>query len=163
MLASACAVTAATIAATVDVRTGKIPNALVATTATSGLALAAIGWTGGSMTAAAVGLLVGGALMLPGHLIGGTGAGDVKLLAALGTLVGPQQIVLTWVYSAIAGGVLACAVAVSRGRLQETMAGAARLMTRRPDAGREIRARGRNRYALGPAILIGMLVASFVG
>ena len=45
--------------------------------------------------------------MLPGHLFGATGAGDVKLFAAAGTLLGPSDMVLAFVATAIAGGVLA--------------------------------------------------------
>ena len=45
--------------------------------------------------------------MLPGRLFGATGGGDVKLMAALGTLLGPPQIVVAFVVGAIAGGVLA--------------------------------------------------------
>lgn len=153
--------TAAAVAAMVDVRTGRIPNALVLLTAVAGLALAATGWSSASTGAAAAGLVLGGALMLPGHLAGTTGAGDIKLVAALGALVGPKQIALAWMYSAIAAGVLACAVAMRRGRLKDTLTGTARLIARRPDAGRDIRAADRNRYALGPAILVGTLIALF--
>ena len=41
--------------------------------------------------AALGGIAVGLAVMLPGHLIGATGAGDVKFFAALGTLLGPRE------------------------------------------------------------------------
>lgn len=161
IVTTVCAVTAAAVAAMVDVRTGRIPNALVLVTAVSGLVLSASGWSSGSAAEATAGLLLGGALMLPGHLAGTTGAGDVKLVAALGALVGPKRIVLTWMYSAIAAGVLACVVAIRRRQLKNTLSGAARLIARRPAAGRAIRASGRNRYALGPAILVGTLIALF--
>lgn len=160
-LASACAVTAAAVAATVDVRTGRVPNVLVLVTAVTGFVLASAGWSGASTAAAAAGLVLGGALMLPGHLAGATGAGDVKLLAALGALVGPKQIALAWLCSAIGAGLLACGVAMRRGRLKDTLIGTARLIARRPDAEREIRAADHNRYALGPAILVGTLIALF--
>ena len=41
--------------------------------------------TGHSMAAAVLGAVLGFVMMLPGHVLGGTGAGDVKLVAALGT------------------------------------------------------------------------------
>ena len=155
--------TAASVAAAIDVRTGRIPNALVAATALVGLSLTAFGWSGGSFGASVAGLLLGAALMLPGHLVGGTGAGDVKLVAALGTLVGPQAIVMTWIYSAIAGGVLACMVAMRRGQLRRSVTGAASLMAGKPEAATEIRSRDLNRFALGPAILAGTVMALIGG
>ena len=49
--------------------------------------------------------------MLPGHVIGATGAGDVKLFAALGTFLGPSRTGIAFLYMAIAGAVLAAVVA----------------------------------------------------
>ena len=114
MLAGVAA--ASGIAAAIDLRTGRIPNPLTATVAAAGLGLAAFGLTGHSIAGAACGAAVGFALMLPGHLLGGTGAGDVKLLAALGTWLGPGGVLMAFLYSAIAGGVLAAAHAASRRR-----------------------------------------------
>jgi prepilin peptidase CpaA len=52
-----------------------------------GLARGGLGRVG--IWLALAGCLVGLALMLPGYLIGAMGGGDVKLLAAVGTLLGP--------------------------------------------------------------------------
>ena len=79
--------TASGAAAAIDLRTGRIPNPLTALVAITGFALAGLGLSGHSMAGALVGALLGFALMLPGHILGGTGAGDVKLLAALGTVL----------------------------------------------------------------------------
>ena len=73
------------------------------------------------MAAALGGFAVGLLLMLPGHMVGATGAGDVKLFAAIGTLLGPAGIAVAFVYTAILGGALALTVAVHRGRLQHTL------------------------------------------
>ena len=59
------------------------------------------------MAAAAIGGVLGFVMMLPGHVLGGTGAGDVKLVAALGTLLGPAGVFMAVLYGAVAGGVLA--------------------------------------------------------
>jgi prepilin peptidase CpaA len=48
------------------------------------------------------------------------GAGDVKLMAAVGAFAGPYKTVEISLYSAIAGGVLALIVAVYKGRLKRT-------------------------------------------
>jgi prepilin peptidase CpaA len=99
--------------------------------------------------------------MLPGHLIGATGAGDVKLLAALGTLLGPRAVFFAFVYSAIAGGVLAVAVALQRRTLEVTMERTAMLVRSRGANVAEIeRASTNNRFAYAPAIAIGALVAA---
>ena len=95
----------------IDLRTRRVPNALTFGLAGLGITLAGLHMTGLSMSAAFGGLVVGALLMLPGHVIGATGAGDVKLLAALGTLLGPVGIATAFVYSAIAGGLLAGAIA----------------------------------------------------
>src|SRR4051794_41318176 len=67
-------------------------------------------------------MLVGLALMLPGHVIGATGAGDVKLFAATGTLLGPTGTATAFVFTLLAGGALAVAAAVSRRLLAPTLA-----------------------------------------
>ena len=55
----------------------------------------------------ALGMVIGLLLMMPGHVIGATGAGDVKLMAAVGAVVGTGSIVRVFLYTAVAGGVFA--------------------------------------------------------
>ncbi len=50
--------------------------------------------------------------MMPGHALGATGAGDVKLMAAVGAIVGPALVLSAFLFTAIAGGVLALIVAM---------------------------------------------------
>jgi prepilin peptidase CpaA len=111
------ALAAGALAATViDVRTRRIPNALTATMTGIGIGLAATGLSGIAPAAAALGFALGFVLMLPGHLLGATGAGDVKLMAAVGSIVGPALVVNAFIFTAIAGGVLAVIVALRRRR-----------------------------------------------
>ena len=77
-----------------------------------GVGLAASGVSGLSLGASVVGFGVGLLSMLPGHALGATGAGDVKLMAAIGALVGPGMVVNAFLFTAVAGGVLAVAVAL---------------------------------------------------
>jgi prepilin peptidase CpaA len=157
----AIGVVAATI---VDLRTRRIPNALTATMAGVGIGLAAAGLSGISVGAALAGILVGFALMMPGHLLGATGAGDVKLMAAVGAIVGPGLTVTAFLFTALAGGVLAVAVAVRRRRFKATFAGTGRLIAAPTDAPREIRAAAPvSRFAYGPAIAIGSILAAMFG
>lgn len=106
----------AATAAAIDLRTRRVPNPLTALLATIGVALAATGISGLTVGASLTGLVLGLALMLPGHLFGATGAGDVKLFAAFGALLGPAPILTAFVYTALAGGVLALAIGFWRQR-----------------------------------------------
>lgn len=53
------------------------------------------------------GLLVGFSLLLIPYLLGGMGAGDVKLMAAVGSLMGAGFVFYSFIYSALIGGVIA--------------------------------------------------------
>jgi prepilin peptidase CpaA len=156
--------TAAGLAAAIDLRTGRIPNPLTAGVALAGVAVAALGMSGQSMAGALTGAALGFVLMLPGHLLGGTGAGDVKLLAALGTWLGPAGTVMAFLYSAIAGGALAVGHAINRSRLSDTLNRTARLLSASRDAKHEIeRSAAASRFAYGPAIAVGAVVAVLLG
>jgi len=138
-----------------------VPNWLTLGITLTGLALATVRLSGLTLGAAFFGFALGLAVMLPGHLIGATGAGDVKLLAALGTVLGPKAVMFAFVYSAIAGGVLAVIVAMQRRTLEVTMARTAMLLRSRGANVAEIeRASTNNRFAYAPAIAIGALVAA---
>lgn len=94
-------------AAVIDVRTRRVPNALTLGTAAMGLVMAALEAGDIGAGAAVAGGLIGLALMLPGYLFGATGGGDVKLLAAFGTLLGPADTLRAFVAMALTGGAIA--------------------------------------------------------
>ena len=145
-----------------DVRTRRIPNWLTGSIAGAGFGLA---FGGGAITPgqAALGMLTGLLLMMPGHLIGATGAGDVKLMAAVGTMLGPDLAFRAFLYSAVAGGVFAVAVALHRGILATTLQDASRLVTSPAGARLAIESPARaNRFAYGPAIAAGTLISLMV-
>jgi prepilin peptidase CpaA len=93
-------------ATVVDIRTRRIPNELTAAMAGIGVGLSAAGVSGISVWASMLGFVIGLALMMPGHVLGATGAGDVKLMAAVGAIVGPALVVTAFLFTAVAGGVL---------------------------------------------------------
>ena len=159
------ALAAGALAATViDLRTRRIPNMLTAAIAGIGIGFAASGVSGVSVLASMAGFALGLALMMPGHMLGATGAGDVKLMGAIGAIVGPGLVVSAFLFPAIAGGVLALAVAVRRQRLGATLAGTGRLIAAPADVRGEIRqAAPISRFAYGPAIAIGSILAALVG
>jgi prepilin peptidase CpaA len=163
-LAFAALAAGVTVATIVDIRTRRIPNPITATMAGAGFGFAASGFSGVTLGAAFLGFFVGLLLMLPGHVLGATGAGDVKLMAAVGSLVGPVVVVKAFLFTALAGGVLAVIVALRRQRLAATFAGTARLITTPTDARSEFKAATpSNRFAYGPAIAVGSIIAALVG
>jgi prepilin peptidase CpaA len=109
------AVAVAGIASVVDLRTRRIPNlvtfpsALLAIIYHSALNGPPGAWHG------VLGWLSGLALFLPFYLLRGMGAGDVKLLAALGAWLGAGRAVWIAIFGSIAGGVLAVGLALATG------------------------------------------------
>jgi prepilin peptidase CpaA len=147
------------VATIVDLRTRRIPNVLTGGMTLLGVGFAAAGITGVTLAASTLGLLLGVALMMPGHLLGATGAGDVKLMGAVGAIVGPALVLNAFLLTAVVGGGLAVVIAVRRRRLGQTLAGTGRLIARSPGAGEQIRSTPANRFAYGPAIAAGSVLA----
>ena len=110
----------ATAACVFDLRYKRIPNLL-----TFGAAAAALVYAGVTGGVTGVGLSLGGwgvgcAIFVPWFLLGGMGAGDVKLLAALGAWLGPSDALWTGLYAGLAGGPLALLVSALRGYLKQS-------------------------------------------
>lgn len=95
----------------------KVPNWLTFHLAAGGLAYAT--WTAGGpgLAWSLGGLALGLALLMPLHMIGGMGAGDVKLLAGVGAWMGPAIVLGSFLVSAIVGGILAVAMVVRAGEV----------------------------------------------
>src|SRR5262245_47024348 len=111
----------AIVACVTDVRTRRIPNVL-----TFGAAIAAVAthaWLGGveGLRTSVTGWLVGALLFFPLFALRGMGAGDVKLLAAIGAWLGPTSTVMVAFYSTLAGGVMALVVALHAGYLRQAL------------------------------------------
>lgn len=109
------------LACITDLRTRRIPNAL-----TFGAAIGALFFHGfaagiGGVGAAAAGWAVGAALFFPMFALRGMGAGDVKLLAAVGAWLGPLPVVSVALITAVAGGIVGIAVALVHGYLRTAL------------------------------------------
>lgn len=63
------------------------------------------GWSG--LTETFLGTAVGLGILLIPYLLGGMGAGDVKLLAVIGGLKGVSFVLMASLYMALAGGIMA--------------------------------------------------------
>ena len=105
-----------------DLRFGRIPNIITLGGAAAGLVLNLLfGGLGGGLTALE-GWPLGAALFFAFFAIGVMGAGDVKLLAAVGALMGPSFVFNAFVFTGLAGGVIAVAVMVRRRMVRYTAA-----------------------------------------
>ncbi|MCE9663717.1 prepilin peptidase [Halomonas sp. M5N1S17] len=101
-------------AAAWDLRTRRIPNRLILAGAAVGLLLQGVLAGPSGILAATLGLLVGLAILMPGYLMGFTGAGDAKLMASIGTLLGPLGVLQVAIVSMLVGGIVGiCFVASS--------------------------------------------------
>ena len=108
-----------------DVKSRRIPNRLVGPALLIALATHGVmgGWAG--LLGSAAGMLAAAGLLLPGHLARWMGAGDVKLMAAVGAWVAWPQAVVAVLAALVAGGVLAIGIAVRRRIFMRTLHGAA--------------------------------------
>ena len=150
-------------AAAIDLRMRRVPNWLTASLAGAGVMLAGAGLSGVDIRSALTGCALGLLLMLPGYLLGGTGAGDVKLLAAAGTFLGPAATVWAFTFTLLAGGAMALVIAAVRRRLWLTLLNSAQLVTTRGGSAPLIESAGpANRFAYAPAVAVGVMAAALL-
>jgi prepilin peptidase CpaA len=123
------AVLIALVACLYDVTTSRIPNALTFTTAALAIAFHVFASTGGGLSVAGWGLFAGLAIFFPLFALGSMGAGDVKLMAAIGAWIGVKSILYVALYGSAAGGVLALAVALRRNYLRQALSNLKMLAT----------------------------------
>ena len=123
--ATACALAGSVF----DVKSRRIPNFITVPFFLLGLAmhLALGGWKQ-LLTSLAAGLICG-LVFLVFYLAGGMGAGDVKLIMAVGCIAGLSHIAYILVLTALSGGVMALVLAMARGRLQQTIMNVGELAT----------------------------------
>jgi prepilin peptidase CpaA len=149
--------------AVIDAARRRIPNWVSLATAAAGVTLAATGFSRISLTMSLIGFAIGFVMMLPGHILGATGAGDVKLFAAAGALLGAERIVPAFFFVAIAGGFFALVVAWQRGRLARTVRFTAKLCGRPLETKAVVESPGEhNRFPYGPAIAVGCVLAALM-
>ena len=98
------------IAVVSDMASRRVPNVLVVIILGCGLVAQTIAVFPGGIVWSLGGALLGFLVLLPFYAFGGMGAGDVKLLAAAGSFLGPAGVLLAGVVTLVAGGVLALGV-----------------------------------------------------
>lgn len=145
-------------AAWIDVRHRRIPNWLSLAGILAGLFLWVLQSSWSGLLTGFLGLLVGGALFLPIYLMRGMGAGDVKLMAAVGSFLGPVHVFYCGLLIAIVGGVIAAIVAVRQGRLRAALLDSVNLVFRRRPAKTLERSARHESIPYGLAIALGTVI-----
>lgn len=105
----------------IDYAERRVPNWLNAALAATGLLAQGwyFGWynsDGGGVAWGLLGLLAGFGLLIVPWLMHGMGAGDVKLMAAIGCWIGPWLTLVSFAVGGIIGGVIAIVMILSTGR-----------------------------------------------
>lgn len=109
------------IAAFTDIRESRIPNWLTGSLAIFGVSVHTIvdGWPGFlfSVQGMAIGLLC----LIFFYIKGGMGAGDVKLLAAIGAVLGTLQVVYAFCFAALLGGLYSFMLLAATGGIRHLL------------------------------------------
>ncbi|MGA2496656.1 MAG: A24 family peptidase [Tepidisphaeraceae bacterium] len=109
------------VAAAADLRLRRIPNWLTLPLMLAGLTQSCTAAATVAPLASLLGLLAGGGLSLPMFVWGVRGGGDVKLLAATGTWLGPKGVLLVYLVAAVAGMLLVLLQCTMQGRLPQLL------------------------------------------
>jgi len=105
-----------------DVKSRRIPNFITGPAILFGLLLhLTLGGWGQFFNSLGAGLICG-LVFLVFYLAGGMGAGDVKLIMAVGCIAGLGHVAYLLVLTALSGGAMAIGLALIRGRLWQTLA-----------------------------------------
>jgi prepilin peptidase CpaA len=121
IVSSALLVPLAVVITYYDARYRRIPNAFVLATLVAGLSVnTIIDGTHGAL-ASLGGCALAFALMFMLHIFGAMGAGDVKLFAAIGSVVGLSLVLPTFLVVVLVGGALAVVTMLRAGTVKETL------------------------------------------
>jgi prepilin peptidase CpaA len=150
---SASTLVLATGIALVDLRTHRIPNALVLPAVAIGTLENTLAFGPSGAMMAISGILAGIATLLPFYLAGGMGAGDVKAVGAIGAFLGPQATLRAVAFTLLFGGLIAVVILI-RSRFRNT-AGSKGDFQQQPGH--------RQAFAYGTAIAGGAIAALLTG
>ena len=148
--APAALIAALTLAVRQDLVTHRISNLLTFGLLGAGLLLAA--WTEGfaGLGTAFAGAAIGFACLMPLYLVRGMGAGDVKLMAAAGAILGPFNAFLAAMLTLAAGALLG--IALLAWRIIELRSTSGALAS-----GPVIAQMGKERFPYAAAIAVGVI------
>jgi prepilin peptidase CpaA len=111
----------AVVAGGIDWRWRRIPNWLTVPGLLVGVAANTIfgGWSGAKSSL--LGALLGLGLLLPFVLVRSLGAGDWKLVGALGAFVGPGNLLNVLLITVLVAGIMALILIIWKGRIRQTL------------------------------------------
>lgn len=104
-----------------DWQSRKIPNRLTIPALLAGLTVSAVlwGWPGIKTALEGAGISLG--VLLPFVVMRGLGAGDWKLMGALGAFLGPQRAIVVLLGTVLIAGVMAVVEIIRQGKVLETL------------------------------------------
>jgi prepilin peptidase CpaA len=102
------------VSAVIDLRTQKIPNLITYPAMVIAFSYHGTFWGGNGLLFSLTGLSVGIALLLLPYLLGGMGAGDAKLMGAVGGMIGAKAVFYAFLCTAIVGGIYALVLILMR-------------------------------------------------
>jgi len=121
LFVAACSVT--------DLRTRRIPNVLSFGAIAAGVLLNCLLRGPLGAVSSLAGLLLTVGVLLGPFSLGGLGGGDVKMMGAVGALLGPAAALSGLAIGVMCGGLIAVAYLVRLGRLREILAATQRMFT----------------------------------
>lgn len=102
------------VAVITDLSDRRIPNIVVGLMLAFGLTMQLLTGASSALVFGLGGIATGLLILLPFYMLGGMGAGDVKLLAAAGSFLGPQGALIAGLLTLGAGAVLGLVVIAYR-------------------------------------------------
>jgi prepilin peptidase CpaA len=116
-------------AAIYDLRFRRIPNWLNLSGVILGLGINTLLFAGNGLILALLGIACSLAVYVPLYLLRGMGAGDVKLMAAVGALAGPSNWFRIFIATALLGGLVSLLLVAWKKRLHQTCSNVALIVT----------------------------------
>ena len=109
------------IAVYTDIKDKKLPNYLTFPAMFMGLICHFINDGLSGLFFSIAGLVLGIALLFLPYIIGGMGAGDAKLMGAVGAFLGPKGVFIAFLATSIVGGIYAIGLLAFHGYLKEAL------------------------------------------
>ena len=104
-----------------DIKTSIIPNVITFISVIIGIILNYLYCGFDGLLFSMFGFLIGFIIFIAPFILGGMGGGDVKLMAAIGALKGWKFVLLTTIYSGLAGGIIVIIILIKQKKLLITL------------------------------------------
>ena len=118
----------AVVAGWSDWRFRRIPNWLTVPGLLLGVAVNSVVWGWSGARTSLLGAILGLALLLPFVMVRSLGAGDWKLVGALGAFLGPQHLITVLFGAILVAGVMAAVLVIRHKRVRQTVRNLGRML-----------------------------------